>query len=59
MSEVAAAAVERLWRERILEETNAAYAALRADPNAWRRELEERAEWHAIDDWEDDWREDE
>lgn len=32
-------------RRRLLEETNRAYAALRADPDAWREELAERAIW--------------
>ena len=31
----------------MLEETNRAYEALRADPNAWREELAERALWDA------------
>ncbi len=29
----------------LLEETNRAYAALRADPNAWKEERRERALW--------------
>ena len=31
----------------LIEETNRAYAALRADPEAWREELAERALWDA------------
>ena len=32
---------------RLLAETDRAYAALRADPDAWREELAERAMWDA------------
>jgi hypothetical protein len=32
---------------RLLEETNRGYAALRADPEAWRAELAERSIWDA------------
>ena len=39
------AAVEIYRRQRLLHETNAAYAALRADPAAWAEEQEERAIW--------------
>ncbi len=35
-------AVELYRRERMLEETNRAYAALKADPDAWAEELAER-----------------
>lgn len=38
-------AVEFYWGRRLLEATNAAYAALRDDPVAWREQQEERAEW--------------
>lgn len=38
-------AVEDYRRRRILEETNAAYAALRADPVDWQAELDERRLW--------------
>ncbi len=34
-------------RELLLEEANVAYAALRADPEAWREELDELATWEA------------
>ena len=47
MPEVLDAAVEVLRRERLLEETNQAYAALRADAKAWQRELAERKVWDA------------
>jgi hypothetical protein len=39
------AALEAYRRQRFVEEANAAYAALRADPAAWAEELEERALW--------------
>ena len=38
-------AVESLRRKRFLTEVNQAFAALKADPKAWRAELEERALW--------------
>jgi hypothetical protein len=47
MQEVLARAVELYRRQRILEQTNAAYAALRADPQHWREEQQERAAWDA------------
>jgi predicted DNA-binding protein len=37
--------LERYRRERLLDEFNAAYAALRADPEAWEEELQERRAW--------------
>jgi predicted transcriptional regulator len=36
-------ALEEYRRKRFWDETNAAYAALRADPQAWQEELAERA----------------
>jgi predicted transcriptional regulator len=45
--DVLAAAVEAYSRELLLDRTNAAYAALRADPTGWAAELEERSEWEA------------
>lgn len=36
-------AVERYQRDKLLDEINAAYAALRKDPKAWKAELAERA----------------
>ena len=47
MQEVLAKAVEAYRRQRILESTNAAYAALRADPEAWQSMEQERREWEA------------
>ncbi len=38
-------AVETYRRQCFLERANAAFAALRNDPNAWQEELEERAAW--------------
>ncbi len=45
MQYILAEAVEDYRRRRIMERTNAAYAALRADPEAWHEELEEREIW--------------
>lgn len=42
---VIARAVELYRRQRLLDETNAAFAALRADPQAWGVEQEERSAW--------------
>ena len=47
MSVVLDKAVEVYRRHCILEQTNAAYAALRSDPEAWAEELEEREAWEA------------
>jgi predicted DNA-binding protein len=38
-------AVERYRRDRLLDEANAAYARLQADPDAWKEELAERQLW--------------
>lgn len=38
---------ERLRRRLIVERTNEGYAALKADPAAWRQALAEREEWDA------------
>jgi hypothetical protein len=40
-------AIEAYRRQRFFEEANAAYAALRSDPDAWQEELAERAAWDA------------
>jgi hypothetical protein len=40
--QVTAEAAEDLRRKRFMEEFNAAYARLQADPEAWAEELEER-----------------
>lgn len=45
MQELIAEAVEAFRRRRILELTNAAYAAMRSDPALWREELDEREIW--------------
>lgn len=47
MQQVLAKAVKAYRRQGILERTNAAYAALRADQRAWRDLREERAAWDA------------
>lgn len=47
MHRVLAKAVEAYRRQRFWEQTNAAYAALRADPEAWQEELQERRDWEA------------
>lgn len=38
-------AVESYRRQRLLEKTNEAYAALKADPAKWSEEVAEREEW--------------
>jgi succinate dehydrogenase/fumarate reductase flavoprotein subunit len=45
MQDVIAKAVELYRRQRILERTNAAYAALRSDPQRWQEERDERELW--------------
>jgi predicted transcriptional regulator len=45
MQQVLAEAVEWYRRQRLIEETNARYAALRQDPAAWADEQGERAAW--------------
>ncbi len=40
-------AIDEYRRRRFLEDANAAFAALRADPDAWREELEGRRPWEA------------
>ena len=40
-------AVESLRRQRLLQETNRAFEALRSDPKAWKAELMERRQWEA------------
>jgi mRNA interferase MazF len=47
MQHVLAEAVEAYSRQLLLERTNAGYASLRADPERWREEVEERALWEA------------
>ena len=38
-------AVEAYRRQRLFEQANAAYAALRSDPEAWAEEQDERGAW--------------
>jgi predicted transcriptional regulator len=38
-------AIENYRRQKFLEEANAAFAALRSDPQAWGEELQEREIW--------------
>ena len=45
MSVVLEKAVEAYRRQCIFAQANAAYAALRSDPEAWTEELAERQEW--------------
>jgi predicted transcriptional regulator len=47
MQTVLAKAVEAYRRQRLLEQTNEAYATIRQDALAWNTLLEERAEWDA------------
>ena len=47
LHKVLARAVEAYRRQYILEMSNAAYAALRANQEAWREEQAEREEWEA------------
>src|SRR5438876_13223 len=47
VTEVLAKAVEAYWGQRLVESSNAAYGALRADPQAWHELQEERAAWDA------------
>ena len=47
MQSILDTAIEAYRRELFLRDTNAAFAALRADPEAWREELAERAVWDA------------
>lgn len=47
MQEVLARAVEAYRRQRLIDQTNTAYAALRGDPAAWQEEQAERTDWDA------------
>jgi len=38
-------AIETYRRQWFLEQANKAFAALKAKPDAWREEIEERAQW--------------
>ncbi len=52
MQSVLAKAIEAYKRQLLLQRTNEAYAALRAQPGEWAKELEERREWEStlVDD---------
>ena len=41
-------AIDSYRREKFLEEANAAFAALRNDPEAWREEQQERQIWDQV-----------
>lgn len=45
MPELLEKAVEAYRRQRLLDETNLAFAALRNDPAEWQAELDERQDW--------------
>ncbi len=45
MQEILGEAIELYRRKLFLEKANAAFAALKADPQAWKEEQEERAAW--------------
>ena len=45
MQKVLAGAIEAHRRQLVLEKSNAAFAALRADPGAWQEEQAERRAW--------------
>ncbi|HOS92246.1 MAG TPA: toxin-antitoxin system protein [Armatimonadota bacterium] len=47
MSTVLEKAIECYRRQRFLEDANAGFTALRANPEEWRDELEERQAWEA------------
>ncbi len=47
MQTIVGQAIEAYRRQRLLDEANAVYAALRDDPEAWTAELEERGAWDA------------
>jgi predicted DNA-binding protein len=46
--EILERAIEAYRRKRLLEMGNQAYAALRNDPKAWKRELAERKLWNVL-----------
>lgn len=45
MQSVVDQAIEDLRRRKLLEETNRAFAVLKADKDAWQEEIEERELW--------------
>ena len=48
MREMLARVVEYYWQQKFLDEADAAYTRLRADPDAWAEEAEERRFWDAV-----------
>lgn len=56
LPEVLDKAISELDRRQFLEECNASFARLRANPQLWQEELEERREWDGtlMDDLHDD-----
>jgi hypothetical protein len=54
MQDVIGYAIDRLWREELLEDLNRHYAELREDTELWQQELAERAAWAAIEHWDDE-----
>ena len=51
MQAVLKEAIDSYRRQKFLEESNAAFATLRSDPEAWREEQEERELWErALED---------
>lgn len=48
ITELVERAVEAYRRQRILDQANAEYAALRADPQAWAEVQAERAVWDGV-----------
>ena len=47
VGKIADKAIEEYRRQRLLDEANTAYVALRADEQAWQEELAERRDWEA------------
>ncbi len=45
MQEVLQSAIDHLWTEQFWKDTNAAFAALRNNPQGWAEELKERSLW--------------
>jgi predicted transcriptional regulator len=45
MQEIAERAIERYYRQQVLEAANKAYAAVRDDPNSWEEWQAEQAAW--------------
>ena len=48
MQEILDKAIEYYRRKQFLEKANAAYEALRSNPEAWQEEQKERAAWETI-----------